>query len=62
MIQKEKKQKFIASYNISYGIAKTEVKALNVNDAINQLPKKALKNLFSLVDDQGHDYITELFI
>jgi len=61
MIQKEKKQKFVASYRISYGITKSEILALNVNDAINQIPKKNLKNLFSLVDSQGHDYIN-LFI
>jgi hypothetical protein len=61
MIQKEKKQKFIASYRISYGITKSEILAFNVNDAINQLPKKALKNLYSLVDSQGNDYIN-LFI
>jgi uncharacterized protein YycO len=62
MIHKKKKQTYTASYTISYGIAKKEVKAVNVMDAVNQLPQKALKNLFSLVDDQGHDHITELFI
>lgn len=62
MIHKSKKQTFTASYTINYGVAKKQVQAISVIDAINQLPNKVLKNLYSITDSQGHDYINNLFI